>query len=111
MHLQLQPDLLVRCLLFLCHLLEDNCQTKRPNIISTYIPLWSEKGIQTFLRHLSQPLSVGQRVIVDTHECIVESFEPSHNKDDILKARSSDQVRIELRSADEYKNNRFIDLS
>ncbi len=96
----------------LWNLLEDSAGTLRPNRITGF----SSNGTDSFcctLRHLTEPLVVGQPVIIGKHEYIVQSFTPHHTKDEIIHAKSDVLVTMKVTPVDWKELNNFtgLDLS
>lgn len=78
-------------------LLDDYQTNKRPNRITAFRQI-DENTFDCLLRHLTEPLSVGQSVVMGKQEYRVDEFRPDHNKDQIIHAQSDIIVTMKCTS-------------
>jgi len=76
-------------------LLDDSPSSKRPNRITGFHKT-DDITCRCMLRHLTEPLKIGQRIIIGKKEYEVTSFEPVHSKDEIIHAKSDVLVHMML---------------
>lgn len=78
----------------LWELLEDSKENMRQNILTEY--LISGEKIITPLKHLTEPLFVGERIIAGVTEYRVVGFDLPHTKEDILDTNKNHRTYISI---------------
>lgn len=92
-------------------LLEDSPGIVRYNRITGF-RLKAENVFECMLRDLTEPLVIGQSVVIGKREYLISSFSPQHTKHDIIHADSDTILTMNVHPTDEKELNNFtgIDL-
>lgn len=76
-------------------LLEDIPTIQRPNRVTGFRFVGGNL-FECQLRHLTEPLTVGGRIIIGKKEYSITKFEPEHNKDEIIHAPGDTIAKISV---------------